>query len=203
MTSSVPSSPSVSSAISPVPSVSPSVSSQILTVPKTTRPRYSPVNPLVAAGLNPEDRSGILATSPEDAAVTMKTKRITKARNQTSDEYSEMLRVSERKKKEAEELQKNKKAEREQRKKEREENNKEAEEKKKQKATRVTKSGARCRVRMESSHSEDGDVGSEFDKLETISVACPRHAKSVQFFRRIPKIHSSDEDHMASESHSS
>lgn len=62
--------------------------------------RFSPVNPLVVAGLVPEDLSDILVTPSSDAAVAKKrTKRILGARHLTSDEYIEMLKNEEKKKK--------------------------------------------------------------------------------------------------------
>ena len=72
------------------------------------------VNPLVSAGLIPDDLSDILAIPPPDAAVEKKrTKRITGARDLTADDYHQMLLEDERKKKEAEELKQQKKEERE------------------------------------------------------------------------------------------
>ena len=63
------------------------------------------MNPLVMAGLVPEDMSDIVSTPLNDSAVTKKqTKRITEARNLMSDEYVEMLREDRRKKIVAEEL---------------------------------------------------------------------------------------------------
>ena len=57
------------------------------------------VNPLVAAGLIPPDLADILATPPEDAAISKKrSKHITGARELTANEYAERLREEERKK---------------------------------------------------------------------------------------------------------
>ncbi len=54
---------------------------------------FSSVNPLVVAGLIPEDLSDILVTPSNDAAVAKKrTKHIFGARYLTSDEYVEMLK---------------------------------------------------------------------------------------------------------------
>ena len=78
------------------------------------------MNPLVAAGLIPENLSDILITPPEDAVVAKKrTKCIVGARHLTSDDFAQMLRDEERKKKETEEMKELKKAEREQKKRER------------------------------------------------------------------------------------
>ena len=80
-----------------------SVSSPITST--VTSGHFSPVNPLVAAGLVPENLSDILITPPDDAAVTkQRTKRIVGARHLTSNEYFQMLKDDEKKKKEAEEL---------------------------------------------------------------------------------------------------
>ena len=87
---------------------------------------FSPVNPLVAAGLVPEDLSDILITPPVDAAVTKeRTKRIVGARHLTTDEYVQMVKDIENKKREAEELKEKKKAERDMKKAERERTQKE------------------------------------------------------------------------------
>ena len=87
---------------------------------------FSPVNPLVAAGLVPEDLSDILITPPVDAAVTKeRTKRIVGARHLTADEYVQMVKDIENKKREAEELKEKKKAERDMKKAERERTQKE------------------------------------------------------------------------------
>ncbi len=73
-------------------------------------------NPLVSAGLIPDELSDILATPSADAEVAKtRTKRITGARYLTADEYHQMLKEDERKEKEAEEL-KQKKEERERKK---------------------------------------------------------------------------------------
>ena len=54
---------------------------------------FSPVNPIVAAGLVPEDLSDILITPPVDAAVTKeRTKHIVGARHLTADEYVQMVK---------------------------------------------------------------------------------------------------------------
>lgn len=101
-------------ATSSIPVTTPSSTSSATSTP------FSPVNPLVAAGLVPETLSDILVTPPEDAAVTkQRTKRIVGARHLTSDEYLQMLKDEEKKKKEAEELKEKKKAEREQKKEQR------------------------------------------------------------------------------------
>ena len=63
------------------------------------------MNPLVMAGLVPEDMSDIVSTPLNDSAVTKKqTKRITEARNLMSEEYVAMLREDRRKKIEAEKM---------------------------------------------------------------------------------------------------
>ena len=94
--------------------------SSVVYAPHASSSRRSPImNPLVMAGLVPEDLSDILSTPPNDSAVTNKqTKRITGARNLTSEEYVEMLREDKRKKIEAEELKEKRNHEREKRKKE-------------------------------------------------------------------------------------
>ena len=82
--------------------------------PSSSVSSFSPVNPLVCAGLVPEDLSDILVTPSSDAAVAKKImKHIVGARHLTSDEYVEMLKSEERKKKEAEDLKEQKKVERE------------------------------------------------------------------------------------------
>ena len=89
------------------------------------------MNPPVMAGLVPEDLSDILSTSLKDSAVTKKrTKRITVARNLTSEEYVEKLREDKRKKIEAEELKKKRKHETEKKRREIEEKKKETQLKK-------------------------------------------------------------------------
>ena len=63
------------------------------------------MNPLVIAGLVPEDMSDIVSPPLNDSAVSKKqTKRITEARNLMSEEYVKMLREDRRKKIVAEEL---------------------------------------------------------------------------------------------------
>ena len=67
--------------------------------PSSSVSLFSPVNPLVFAGLVPEDLSDILVIPSSDAAVAKKrTKRIVGARHLTSVEYVEMLKNEERKK---------------------------------------------------------------------------------------------------------
>ena len=106
--------------------------SSVVYAPQVPSSRRSPImNPPVMAGLVPEDLSDILSTSLKDSAVTKKrTKRITVARNLTSDEYVEMLREDKRKKIEAEELKKKRKHETEKRRREIEEKKKETQLKK-------------------------------------------------------------------------
>ena len=66
----------------------------------TSSTHFSPENPLVAAGLIPEELSDILITPPEDAVVAKKrTKHIVRAIHLTSDDYAQMLRDEERKRK--------------------------------------------------------------------------------------------------------
>ena len=78
------------------------------------------------SGLVPEDLSDILSIPPYDSAVTKKqTKRITGARNLTTEEYVEMLREDKRKKVKAEEMKEMRKHDREKRKREIEEKKKE------------------------------------------------------------------------------
>ena len=119
------------------------------------------------AGLVPEDLSDIFLTPQEDAAVLKrKEKRITGARNLTSDEYMEMLKECERKKKEEEELKKQKKEEREKKKTEREKK----EEVQKRKREKVGKKKGKCksvkraplhrRIRLSSFEIENSDVPS-------------------------------------------
>ena len=81
-------------------------------------PTYSPVNPLVAAGLISEELSDILAT-PDTVVEKKRTKRIRGCRDLTSEEYRQMLLDKEKGKKEAA-----KKAEREKKKVKLEEKNK-------------------------------------------------------------------------------
>ena len=111
-----------------VPHVTRSSSSPVAST--TTSPStvtcFSPVNPLVAAGLVPEDLSDILITPPVDAAVTKeRTKHIVGARHLTADDYVQMVKDIENKKREAEELKEKKKAERDMKKAERERKQKE------------------------------------------------------------------------------
>ena len=72
------------------------------TLPQISPTLASPiVNPLVPAGLIPEDLSDILAAPLEDAAISKKcTKRITGVRALTADDFSEMLLEEGKKKKE-------------------------------------------------------------------------------------------------------
>ena len=110
-------------AASPPPTVCTSSVNVTTTImsPSSSVSSFSPVNPLVCAGLVPEDLSDILVTASSDAAVAKKrTKRIVGARHLTSDEYVEMVKSEERKKKEAEDLKEQKKVERERKKIERE-----------------------------------------------------------------------------------
>ena len=126
----------------------------------------SPImNPLVMVGLVLEDLSDILSTPPNDSVVTKKrTKRITGARNLTSEEYVEMRREDKRKKIEAEELKEKRKHEREKRKREIEEKKKETqlkkwkreEEKEQQKnGRRKAQANTRRQVRESSSVSDN------------------------------------------------
>ena len=76
----------------------------------------------MSAGLIPQELSDILAPPANDAAVSKKrTKRITGARDLTSDDYRKMLEEDEKKKREAEEEKKRKKEIQERKKREREE----------------------------------------------------------------------------------
>ena len=167
-----------------VSSVSPSAqttvcstpTSSAMTSPCTSSTPFSPVNPLVAAGLIPGDLSDILITPPEDAAVAKKrTRRIVGARHLTSEEYTQMLRDEVRKKKEAEELKEQKKVERERKRNERLEKQaarkKEIEARKKKQGEKGKKrkrpppaklSGARRRIRLDSS--SDSDISPEEPK---------------------------------------
>ena len=100
----------------PAPSVCTSSVNVTTTImsPFSSVSSFSPVNLLVCACLVPEDLSDILVTPSSDAAVAKKrTKRIVGARHLTSNEYVEMLKSEERKKKEAEDLKEQKKVERE------------------------------------------------------------------------------------------
>ena len=113
--SSAPSSPQVTSPSSSASHVSPSIvvspilslsqsSSTVSPTIQSTPTRPPAVrNPLVAAGLIPEELSDILATPPADAALNKKkgTKRIRGARALTEEEYRQMLADEEKKKKEA------------------------------------------------------------------------------------------------------
>ena len=120
------STPSVSTSVAVVATSPPVCNSSVNVTPTITSQSSSaspfpPINPLVAAGLVPEDLSDILITPASDAAVAKKiTKRIVGARHLTSDEYVQMIHNEERKKKEAEDLKEQKKAERERKKIERE-----------------------------------------------------------------------------------
>ena len=98
-------------------------------------------------------------------------KRITGARNLTSDEYVEMLKECERKKKEEEELKKQKKEEREKKKTEREKKKEEVQkrkrekvEKKKGKCKSVKRAPLHRRIRLSSSESENSDVSPSLAK---------------------------------------
>ena len=85
--------------------------------------RASPVlNPLVDAGLISQDLADILATPSKDAAAVAKQvlKRITGARELTANDYFEMLKECQSKKKRLEEEKKRKSEERERKKKEKE-----------------------------------------------------------------------------------
>ena len=91
-------------AASPHPAVCTSSVNVTTTImsPSSSVSSFSPVNPLVCTGLVLKDLSDILVTPSSDAAVAKKrTKRIVGARHLTSDEYVEMLKSEERKKKEA------------------------------------------------------------------------------------------------------
>ena len=116
------STPRVSTSVAVVATSPPVCNSSVNVTPTITSQSssaspFSPINPLVAAGLVPEDLSDILITPASDAAVAKKrTKRIVGARHLTSDEYVQMLHNEERKKKEAEDLKEQKKAERERKK---------------------------------------------------------------------------------------
>ena len=110
-------------AASPPPTICTSSVNVTTTImsPSSSVSSFSPVNPLVCAGLVPEDMSDILVTPLSDTAVAkIRTKRIVGARHLTSDKYVEMLKSEERKKKEAEDLKEQKKVERERKKIERE-----------------------------------------------------------------------------------
>ena len=110
---------SVSSSVAVVATSPPVCNSSVNVTPTITSQSssaspFSPINPLVAAGLVPEELSDILITPASDAVVAKKrTKRIVGARHLTSDEYVQMIHNRERKKKEAEDLKEQKKAERE------------------------------------------------------------------------------------------
>ena len=108
--------------------------SSVVYAPQVSSSKLSPImNPLVMAGLVPEDLSDILSTPPNDSAATKKrTKCITGARNLTSEEYVEVLREDKRKKIETEEMKEKRKHEREKRKREIEEKKKETQLKKRQ-----------------------------------------------------------------------
>ena len=90
--------PSLSTSIAVVAASPPVCTSSVnITVtimsPSSSVSSYSPVNPLVCAGLVLEDLSDILVTPSSDAAVAKKRmKRIVGARHLTSDEYVEMLK---------------------------------------------------------------------------------------------------------------
>ena len=101
--------------------------SSIVYVPQVSSSRRSPIiNPLVMAGLVPEDLSDILSNPPNDSAVTKKrTMHITGARNLTTEEYVEMLREDKRKRIDVEEMMEKRKHEREKRKREIEKKKKE------------------------------------------------------------------------------
>ena len=114
------------------------------------------VNLLVTAGLISPDLMDILATPTNDAAMSRKrTKRITGARELTSNEYVGMLQEEKRKKDEAEEEKLKKKEEKERKKKEREKEKerkkkgkeKEKERKKEERKSVGAVSGARTRKR--------------------------------------------------------
>ncbi len=99
--------PSLSTSVAVVATSPPVCTSSVNVTPTITssssQTSFSPVNPLVSAGLVPEDLSDILVTPLSDAAVAKKrTKRIVGARHLTSDEYIEMLKSEEKKKKDAE-----------------------------------------------------------------------------------------------------
>ena len=127
----------------------------VVYAPQVSSCRRSPImNPLVMAGLVPEDLSDILSTPPNDSAVTKKrTKRITGARNQTSEEYVEMLRENKRKKIEAEELKEKRKHEREKRKRELEEKKKETQlKKRKREEEKEQQKNGKCNVQAKVRH---------------------------------------------------
>ena len=119
-------------------------------------PTYSPVNPLVAAGLISEELSDILAT-PDTVVEKKRTKRIGGCRDLTSDEYRHMLLDDEKRKKEAAEQKETKKAEREKKRVEREKKKAEAKQKKAQKLIGKQKEGQRKKPKFffEDSDSED------------------------------------------------
>ena len=129
---------------------------------------FSPVNPLVAAGLIPEDLSDILITPPVDAAVTKeRTKRIVGARHLTADDYVQMVKDIENKKREAEALKEKKKAERDMKKAERERKQKE----------KLERQAARKKEREEKKkqHEREKKKGKKRKHLTTAKVPRARH----------------------------
>ena len=104
---------------SPISHLVSTSSSSVVSTPTSRPPGI--VNPLVAAGLISPDLMDILVAPAEDDAVSKKrTKRITGARDLTSEGYTEMLREEKKRKVAVEEEKRRKKEEREQKKKERE-----------------------------------------------------------------------------------
>ena len=127
-------------------------------------PRSLISNPLVAAGLIPEDLADILS-APEETTAT-KRRRITGARVLTADEYYKMMEEKDRKEKEAAELKEKRKQEREEKKREREQKKAEKEqqkaEKERQKADK--RKGKGKKQKPEKSQQEAEKEGQKADK---------------------------------------
>ena len=81
--------------------------------PSLSSPPHAVENPLVKAGLVPQHLSDILSTSTSHAADKKSSRRITGVRVLTANEYVDMVREKDKRKKEAEELKQKRKEERE------------------------------------------------------------------------------------------
>ena len=129
-------------------------------------------NPLVRAGLVPERLTDIL--SPQaDNATEKRSHRITGVRVLTSNEYTEMMRVKDRREKEAAEMKQTRKEEREQKRlekeQERESKRKEREEKKKQSNSSQGKGKGKKRRRSSSEEEPHNESEDESHRHQTLS----------------------------------
>ena len=166
-----------------------SLSTPVTSVVTSPSTPFSPVNPLVAAGLIPEDLSDIHVYIYPPQMMQLLRNQGQSARHLTSDEYFQMLKNEEKKKMDAEELKEKKKAEREQKKKERLEQQaarkKEIEERKKKReaekqrkhAASANVPRARRRLRLDSDSGDDASE-SEHEQEESNSESQEQESES-------------------------